>query len=75
MQKITSSFLSLNIQDILKGLIVAAGGAAVAAIETSLSAGELSFNWKQIGLTALAAGVSYLGKNLFTKPTIVTPVK
>lgn len=75
MQKITSSFLSLNIQDVLKGLVVAAGGAAISAIETSIQAGQLAINWKSVGLTALAAGLSYLGKNLFTKPALVTPVK
>ena len=75
MQKITSSFLSLNTQDFLKGGIVAVGGAVVSTIETSLSAGSLKFDWKQIGLTALAAGVAYLSKNLFTPAKAVTPVQ
>jgi hypothetical protein len=67
----TSNLYSLDLQDAAKGLIVAVAGAAISAIETSLAAGSLSFNYKQIGLTALAAGLAYLGKNFFTPAKIV----
>lgn len=73
MQKITSSFLSLNSQDFVKGLLVAVGGAVIAVIENTVQAGSLTFDWKAIGSTALAAGVSYLGKQFFTTAKIVTP--
>jgi len=71
----TSPFLSLNIQDLGKGLLVAVGGAVIGAIETSLSAGHLIFDWKAIGGVALAAGLSYLGKNFFTPAQTVIPAK
>jgi len=67
----TSNMFSLNLSDLAKGLIVAAGGAAIVAIQNSLQAGSLSFNWETIGLTALAAGISYLAKNFFTPAQIV----
>jgi hypothetical protein len=68
----TSDLYSIDLKDLGKGLIVAAGGAAVVAIQNALQAGSLSFNWKAIGLTALAAGISYLAKNFFTPAQTVT---
>lgn len=68
----TSSLFSLNLNDIGKGLLVAVGGAVIAAVQSSLSAGSLSFNWKTIGGVALAAGLSYLAKNFFTPAQIVS---
>ncbi len=62
----TSNLYTLDLQDAGKGLIVAVGGAVVAAIESSLNAGTFTFNWRQIGMTALAAGLAYLVKNFFT---------
>ena len=70
----TSSLFSLDFKDLGKGLLVAVGGAVVAAVESSIQAGSLSFNWKSIGATALAAGIAYLGKNFFTPAKTVTPV-
>lgn len=71
----TSALFSLGLNDFGKGLLVAIGGAVVAAIETSLQAGSLTFDWKAIGTAALAAGVSYLAKNFFTPAQIVTTAK
>ena len=71
----TSSLFSLDFKDLGKGLLVAVGGAAIAAIETSISAGSLTFDWKAIGGVALAAGLSYLVKNLFTPAQTVTPAQ
>ena len=70
----TSSLFSLDFKDLGKGLLVAVGGAVIAAIENSLQAGSLSFNWKAIGSVALAAGLSYLAKNFFTPAKTVAPV-
>lgn len=67
----TSNLFNLDFKDLTKGLIVAAGGAAIAAVQNSLQAASLTFNWKAIGLTALAAGLSYLTKNFFTPAQIV----
>jgi hypothetical protein len=69
----TSPLFSLDIKDLGKGLIVAIGGAVITAIENTIQAGSLTFNWKAIGSIALAAGLSYLGKNFFTSAKTVTP--
>lgn len=61
-----STFLSINFQDFIKGLVVAIGGAVVAIIAPSIQDGSLTFNWTTIWHTAVAAGLSYLAKNLFT---------
>lgn len=72
----TSPLFSIDLKDAAKGLLVAAGGAAVAAIEGALSSGSLlTLNWKTVGGVALAAGLSYLGKNFFTPSQTVTPAK
>ena len=71
----TSPLFSLNFKDLAKGLIVAVGGAVIAAAETSIQAGALTFNWKTIGGVAVAAGLSYLGKNFFTPAQTVSPDK
>lgn len=68
----TSNFLSLNWTDVGKGILVAAGGALLIGLQNALTTGV--FDYKAIGLTALAAGVSYLVKNFFTPASVVTPV-
>lgn len=59
-------FFSLGWKDLVKGLIMAAGGAAFAIIEGSISAGNFHLDWAYILKTAGAAAIVYLGKNLFT---------
>ncbi len=71
----TSSLFSLNLLDIGKGLLVSVSSAVVAIIYSSLQSGSLSFDWKQIGATALAACVAYLAKNFLTPASLVTPIK
>lgn len=72
----TSPLFSLDLQDLAKGLLVAVGSAVIAAVETSIRAGSLTFNWRTIGCVALAAGLSYLGKNFFTPAqTVVSSTK
>jgi hypothetical protein len=71
----TSSLFSLDFKDLGKGLLVAIGGAVIAAVETSVKAGSLTFNWQSIGGVAIAAGLSYLGKNFFTPAKTITPVQ
>jgi len=61
-----STFLSLNIQDFLKGLIVAVGGGIVAIIAPSIQDGSLQFDWTTIWHTGVASALAYLAKNLFT---------
>lgn len=65
-----SKFLSVNTRDILKGLLMAILTPAVLIIENSLSAGSLVFDWKSIGMAAIAGGFAYIVKNFFTAPTV-----
>lgn len=72
-----SSFLKLNVSDIIKGLIVAVLAAIITGVSASLEAGTLPSldQLKTIGLTALAAGLAYLCKNFLTNSSgnIATP--
>lgn len=65
-----SKLFSVNTKDILKGLLMAILTPAVLIIENSLSAGSLVFDWKSIGMAAIAGGFAYLVKNFFTPPTV-----
>lgn len=56
----------LNLRDFLKGALMAILVPVLYIIQTSLDAGVLTFNWKQIVIAAVAGFVSYLIKNLFT---------
>jgi hypothetical protein len=57
-----SPFLSLNVQDFLKGLLLSVLTSVITIVYTSLQAGSLSFDWKVIGTTALttALGLSLI---------------
>jgi hypothetical protein len=66
-----SGFLSLKLSDWLKGLLLAVVVPVLVAVEQSLNAGELTINWKQLGITAVAALIGYVLKNLFTDDTAV----
>ncbi len=71
----TSSLFSINLADLGKGLLVAVGGAVITAVENLMQSRSLSVDWKAIGSVALAAGLSYLGKNFFTPSKLVTPAE
>ena len=62
-EKEKSSFLSLDKKDALKALLVAVLGSVLGLVQVTLDAGSLAFDWKQIGLTALAAAGAYILKN------------
>lgn len=64
----TSEKFKLNMLDVGKGLIVAAGTSVLYFIQQSVDAGSLSFNWKGIGMAAIGGAVTYLIKNFFTAP-------
>lgn len=69
---ITSSFLRLSKNDLLKGLIVAVITVPVDSLYQYLTVAS-PINWHMVATTSLAAGISYLIKNFFTPQTIVTP--
>ena len=66
MKNLPSTFASLNIRDFLKGFVIAVIVPALLAIQQSLAAGEITINWKALGITAIAAFIGYLIKNFFT---------
>jgi len=68
---ILSPQFTLQARDFLKGSLLAVMASVVPLIQGSISAGELTFNWKAIGVTALGAFVSYIAKNLFLEPAQV----
>jgi hypothetical protein len=61
-----STLLKLNVQDLVKGLIVTSLTSVLTIVYNTVSAGSLTFDWKAIGLTALTSGLAYLMKNLLT---------
>jgi membrane protein implicated in regulation of membrane protease activity len=67
-QTITNKQGSLQGRDFIKGLLIAVLTAVLALVQTSLSAGELNFDWKVIGTAALSAGLAYIVKN-WLEPT------
>ena len=68
-----SSFLSLNLHDLIRGAIMAAGGAAFGIIEAALNAGSFQIDWSNVWHMAVGTAVVYLGKNFLTPmPTSIT---
>jgi hypothetical protein len=61
-----SDFLKLNLNDILKGLLMAVLTPVVVIVQQSIEAGAFTFDWKSIGLAAVGGGFAYLVKNFFT---------
>jgi len=61
-----STFLSLNIKDFIKGLILAVLTSVLTIVYTSVQAGSLTFDLKAIATAALTSGLSYIMKNLLT---------
>lgn len=67
----TSKQFTISIGDIWRGLLVAVITPVITIIMGSLNAGTLIFDWKAIGITALAAAVAYLVKNFLTPSAIM----
>lgn len=72
---ILSKKFSLQGRDWVRGLIIAGLTSGLVVIQTSLDAGDIVFNWKQIGMAAIAGGVGYLLKNGLLEPSkVITEV-
>jgi hypothetical protein len=61
-----SKFLTLNLSDFWKGLIVAVFTSVLTVVYQSISAGNLVFDFKIVGSTAILAASGYLIKQLTT---------
>lgn len=64
-----STLFTLNTQDFIKGLIMAAVVPVLLIIQQSIAAGGIVFNWPDIWKAALAGLVGYLLKNFLTDST------
>jgi large-conductance mechanosensitive channel len=72
----TSRQFSLNLRDIVKGLIMAVILPVVNVIYQSIEAGSFQFDWKRIGLLAAGGFLAYVIKNFLTPAeVVVTGVK
>ena len=73
----SSSFFSLGWSDLGKGLIMVVLGAVFGVIQGSINAGSFAFNWTDIWHASLAAGITYLAKNILTNSSdqFATPEK
>jgi hypothetical protein len=61
-----STFLNLNTNDFLKGLIMAVLSTVITIVYQTVESGSLIFDWKSIGTMALTTALAYIMKNLFT---------
>jgi hypothetical protein len=69
MKTMKSAFLLLNFMDLVKGFILAIIMSLITATYQAIQAGAILFTWvfwQPIVYTAIAAGLAYLIKNLFT---------
>jgi hypothetical protein len=62
-----SNFLSLNLKDFLKGLIVTVFTAFIAYLQTVIASGTFdNFDLKTVGTATMSATIAYLTKNSLT---------
>ena len=64
-----SSMFKLNLQDVVKGLIVAVLAAVVTSLANALNAPGfdfVAFDWGTLLTVAMTAGLSYLAKNFLS---------
>jgi hypothetical protein len=71
----TSGLFSINVKDVLKGIVVAVLTSVLTVVYETVSKGSLTFDWKAIGIAAATSGFGYLIKNVFTPAQVVTPVE
>ena len=62
----TSPLFSLNVNDLVKGLIMAVLTPVIYLIEQTIEKGSFTFDWHAIGIAAATGFVGYLMKNFFT---------
>jgi hypothetical protein len=62
----TSAQWKIDARDVAKAAIMAALTPALLIVQQSLDAGQITFNFKHIGMAAVAGFVGYLIKNFCT---------
>lgn len=68
---IVSKQFGLKARDFIKGALMAILVPCLLVIQQSLDKGEFTFNWQQIGMTAVGAFIAYLLKNFLDKPKTI----
>lgn len=71
MKTIVSKQYSLKLRDYVKGALMAVLVPCLLIIQQSLDKGQWSFNWKQIGMTAVGSFLAYIIKNFLDKPKVI----
>jgi hypothetical protein len=61
-----SQLFKINIEDLAKGLILSVLTSVVTVIYNTVNAGSLTFDWQNIGVTAITSALAYLLKNYLT---------
>lgn len=61
-----STLFSLNTKDFLRGLIVGILTPVFVIVQQSVVAGNLTFDWKAIGIAAIGGFLAYISKNFIT---------
>ena len=69
----TSGLFRLNLMDVAKALLIAVLTPVLVIVQSSLDAGQLTFDWKHMGMAAIGGGVAYLIKNFLTPASVVSP--
>ena len=72
MKTIVSKKGEINLRDVVRGLIIAAGTSALLIVQQSISAGGFVFDWKEIGMAAVAGGLAYIFKNFLEPSKVIT---
>ena len=72
--KLTSKQFSLNINDFLKGLLMAMGVPVLVVIQSAVEAGNFNLDWKMLVKIAVGGLVAYLLKNFMTPSTVTAKV-
>lgn len=72
---ILSEQFKLQSRDFFWGAILAVGAAIVPIIQESITKGDLTFDWKSIGVTASGTFVAYVAKKFFDPAKVITQYK
>lgn len=71
---ILSEKFKLQARDYLRGALISAATAAGVVLQNSIDAGRIEFQWKEMAMAGVSAGVVYLFKNLFLEPTKIITI-
>jgi len=71
MKIISSKKFRVNLRDFLQALLISVLTPVFVILQNSLDQGQLTFNYKQMAMAALAGGISYLVKKFFSAEKVI----